>query len=231
MIEGSATPGGTLAYVRRHPSIDYRPLGATGWTVSPAGFGTYRVANGIDAHHTALMKALSSGVNLIDTSSNYTDGASERLVGEVLEKACRDEILRREEVVVVSKIGYLQGRNYALSRQRKEEGRPVPELVPYADGLEHCIHPEFLADQLTRCLERLQLDTIDVLLLHNPEYYLGWADKSGMDRDEAREVFYGRIAAAFEYLETRVAAGQIQAYGISSNTFPVSAQFSKPFPG
>ena len=46
----------------------------------------------------------------------------------------------RDEVVIVSKIGYLQGQNLALSRERKQHGRPFPELVEYAEGLEHCIH-------------------------------------------------------------------------------------------
>ena len=83
--------------------------------------------------------------------------------------------------MVVSKGGYLQGNNYALSQQRKNEGNPFEDVVEYADGLEHCIHPGFLDDQIDRSLERLGLETLDGYLLHNPEYYLGWAHKQGMD--------------------------------------------------
>ena len=62
---------------------------------------------------------------------------------------------------MISKVGYLQGENLALSRQRKNEGRPFQELVEYDQGLEHCIHPEFIEDQLTRSLNRLKLETLD----------------------------------------------------------------------
>jgi hypothetical protein len=56
-------------------------------------------------------------------------------------------------------------------------------LVEYAEGLEHCIHPDFLDDQIGRSLDRLGLDALDGYLLHNPEYYLGWAHKQGLDHD------------------------------------------------
>jgi aryl-alcohol dehydrogenase-like predicted oxidoreductase len=118
------------------------------------------------------------------------------------------------------KAGYLQGTNYLVSYQRKLKNNPFPDLVEYAAELEHCIHPEFLADQLTRSLERLQLDYLDVYLLHNPEYFLGWALHEGWDVEKARTEYYRRIKLAFEYLETQVTQGRIKSYGISSNTFP-----------
>ncbi len=91
---------------------------------------------------------------------HYADGGSETLVGQVLEKLIDSGDLARDEVVVVSKVGYLQGQNYALSRKRSQQGRPFPELVEYGEGLEHCIHPDFLRDQLNRSLERLNLETL-----------------------------------------------------------------------
>lgn len=223
MISGAATAEGTTSLARRHATLQYNLLGKTGWTVSPAGFGCYRVAAGFDPHFDAMVHALENGINLIDTSTNYTDGASEQLVGQVLENVISRGRMARDQVVVVSKVGYLQGQNYALSQERKHQGRPFPELVLYGKGLEHCIHPEFIGDQLDRSLERLGLETLDLLLLHNPEYYLGWAVGQGRDMAEAREVFYRRIHGAFEYLEGEVANGRIQGYGISSNTFPVAA--------
>ena len=96
------------------------------------------------------------------------------MIGTLIER----ETLARDQVVVVSKVGYLQGSNFELSQQRKAAGNPYPDLVEYADQLEHCIHPEFIADQLTRSLQRLNMETLDVYLLHNPEYYLGWAHKN-----------------------------------------------------
>ncbi len=223
MISGSATIEGTSAYAEKYPGIRFNLLGKTGWHVSPAGFGCYRVAAGIQPHHDAMVRALKGGVNLIDTSTNYTDGGSETLVGQVLTRMIADGELTRAMVVVISKVGYLQGRNYALSQKRKQQDRPFPELVPYGRGLEHCIHPEFIEDQLNRSLERLGMETLDLFLLHNPEYYLGWAAKQGRDIYDAREIFYQRIHQAFEHLEEEVARGRIRGYGISSNTFPAPA--------
>lgn len=216
------TPSGTADWVGRQ-GLSLSEMGRTGLFVSQAGFGGYRIAAGVMAHAHALRRALISGINLIDTSANYGDGASEELVGEVLEDLIQAKDLRREAVVVVSKAGYLQGHNYALSQARRRQGQPFPELVPYAEGLEHCIHPEFLDDQLTRSLARLRLETLDVYLLHNPEYFLGWASKNGMDPAEAQDEYYRRIEDAFRYLETEVGRGRIQWYGISSNTFPVDS--------
>jgi aryl-alcohol dehydrogenase-like predicted oxidoreductase len=222
VIQGYATVDATKAFAQRHHPLSVGHLGTTGLTVSQAGFGCYRVSTGVPHHKAAFQKSLRQGINLIDTSSNYADGGSESLVGEVLEDLITSADLSRENIVVVSKIGYLQGHNYELSRRRKQEGRPFPELVEYGEGLEHCIHPQFLKDQLNRSLDRLKLKTLDFCLLHNPEYYLEWAQKNGHPLEATRAEYYRRIRKAFEYLEEEVVRGRIRYYGISSNTFPAA---------
>ena len=220
-IVGKATAAGTAVSQQNHPNLTYMPLSDTGLLVSQAGFGAYRINLDNGWQEQALRFALQNGINLIDTSSNYGDGGSERLIGRVLAELIDNGELQREQVVIVSKVGYIQGFNFALAKQRKAEGRPFPNVVPYADGLEHCIHPEFIADQLTRSLERLNVDTIDGYLLHNPEYYLMREAKMfGVDQAAVRAEYEHRIRLAFEYLEEEVRNGRIQHYGISSNTFP-----------
>src|SRR5262249_44525408 len=150
----------------------YAALGDTGLVCSRFGFGSYRVDDETPAHRQALLEAAAAGVNLVDTSTNYTDGGSERLVGDALRALVRAGTLRREEAIVVSKIGYMQGENLQRAQEREAAGRPFPEVVKYGEGVWHCIHPEYLADQLPRSLERLGLATLDVCLLHNPEYFL-----------------------------------------------------------
>lgn len=220
MIKGSATMQGTWNYAHKHQELSYQLLGQTGLSISGAGFGCYRVDAVFSEHVDVLTKALLAGINLIDTSANYADGGSERLVGNVVKELILKGKLKREEIVVVSKVGYLQGTNYQVSQERKSEERPFPELVLYDEGLEHCIHPEFLEDQLTRSIDRLQLETIDSYLLHNPEYYLLWAKKQKMVKAEARAEYLRRIKSAFTHLEHEVEKGRILSYGISSNTFP-----------
>jgi len=163
-------------------------------------------------------------VNLVDTSTNYADGHSETLVGEVLAAALARGFVRREDVVVVTKAGYLQGGNLGEARRRARAGRPWTEIVEYGPDLWHAMSPDFLEDQLSASLSRLGLARVDVLLLHNPEYFLTDAAHRGIPRDEARGVFYDRAARAFRHLESEVAAGRIGSYGVSSNTLVVDLE-------
>ncbi|MGD9900590.1 MAG: aldo/keto reductase, partial [Calditrichaceae bacterium] len=220
-MKGYATPEMTRQYALSHSELQYNQIGSTNLMVSQAGFGTYRVDVSIDAHHLALTEALLNGINLIDTSTNYADGGSEKLIGMVLKNLIESGKIERDSIIVVSKAGYLQGQNYHISQQLKSQNKPIQELVEYGEGIEHCIHPDFIGEQLTRSLNRLQLDTVDIYLLHNPEYYLGWAVRNGISMAKARAEYDRRIKNAFVYLETEVKKGRIQYYGISSNTFPV----------
>jgi aryl-alcohol dehydrogenase-like predicted oxidoreductase len=220
MIEGYATPEATAALAEKQAPMAFGPFGKTGLLISQAGFGCYRISQEVAHHRQSLRLALLSGINLIDTSTNYADGGSETLVGSVLAELIEAGGLRREERVVVSKVGYLQGKNYAESQARRAANQPFPELVTVSEGLEHCIHPEFIASQLSGSLSRLGLATLDAYLLHNPEYYLNWAHQSGMDPDDARAEYHRRIRQAFVHLESEVAKGRIRWYGVSSNTFP-----------
>jgi aryl-alcohol dehydrogenase-like predicted oxidoreductase len=214
VIEGRATPEGTRRGAAGRPG--YRRLGRTDLTVSLVGFGGYRTGRRSPEHRAALEAALAAGVNLIDTSSNYMLGDSERLIGEVLASSN----VPRDEIVVVSKIGYVQGPNLDLAQERERAGQPFPEMVKYMDGCWHCVSPEFLEDQLGRALDRLGLQTIDVLLLHNPEYFLSDATHHGDGHDLAatRAAFYDRLHRAFAYLDGAVADGRIGWYGVSSNS-------------
>ncbi len=221
-IAGHATPAGTRAYAARHADRGpgaFTDLGATELRVGRFGFGCYRIDDTTPDHRESLDLSLSSGCNLIDTSTNYTDGASERLVGSVLGARLGRGDLDRDAIVVVSKIGYVQGRNMRLAIERERGGTPFPDMVRYMDGCWHCIHPDFIADQLDRSLDRLGLATLDICLLHNPEYFLSDAkNRGGSGLEERRDEFYRRIEKAFTFLEDAVRRGAIRAYGVSSNS-------------
>jgi len=231
-LSGKATPQGTGTYVATilasarttRPSFHgYTPLGSTGLTASRIGFGGYRISLGVDDHRNALEKALQEGCNLIDTSTNYADGQSERLVGIVVKDLIAKRFISREEIIIVSKIGYVQGNNLTRAEAREEAGKPFPEMVKYGEGIWHCLHPEFLDEQLTGSLDRLGLATLDVCLLHNPEYFLSDAKNRNLSLNtiqltDLRQEFYRRLQQSFVYFESQVAAGRIQYYGVSSNT-------------
>ena len=217
-LSGCATEDGTARYASRFGQGGYRRFGVTGLTSSIIGFGGYRIADGVPEHREALVRALHSGINVIDTSSNYTDGASERLIGSVLHELVDGGEVARDEIIVISKIGYVQGENYDIAQQRENDGDGYPDMVKIQDGLWHCIHPDFLEDQLNRSLDRLELDVLDVCLLHNPEYFLIAAAAQGVSLASARDEFYRRIREGFSYLEDQIAAGKLCWYGVSANT-------------
>ena len=228
LLDGSATVEGTARYASRlvnqpksHGRFEYgfTALGGTGLTASRLGFGCYRLDGSNPEFGAALSHALRSGVNVIDTSTNYMDGESERLVGSVIGKLVGQKDIARDEIIVVSKIGYVQGQNLKQAEVREQAGRPYPDMVKYGEGIWHCIHPEFLAEQLDASLDRLGLGTLDVCLLHNPEYFLSEAaHRSGTNLDEQRVEFSRRLEKAFQYFESQVSAGRIRWYGVSSNT-------------
>ena len=164
------------------------------------GFGGYRIIHRSEDHRAAVKLAIANGVRLFDTSANYTDGESEILIGEEI------KAYPREEFLIVSKVGYIQGQNLEVHAEKK-----FPEVVDFGDDLKHCLHPDFIEDQIQRSLKRLQVDYLDIYLLHNPEYYL---KSEGSDKQE----YYRRIRCAFEKMEELVERGLIISYGISSNT-------------
>jgi aryl-alcohol dehydrogenase-like predicted oxidoreductase len=199
-----------------HPQLypHLRHVTATDWTISRLGFGAYRTGR-TATHRRALVDALSVGVNLIDTSANYMGGESEEMIGETLSHLIQNlKILRRDEIVVISKAGYMQGESLRLAQQRRDEGHPYSEVVEIFPELWYCISPDFLHDQLTRSLQRLRLQTLDVFLLHNPEYLLYKYPGASSD-------LYEKIEKAFAYLEDEVKVGRIQYYGVSSNSLPL----------
>lgn len=173
--------------------------------MSKVGFGGYRISGQSTEHEEALKHAIEEGITLIDTSSNYTDGESEKLIGKVLKELDRKPFL-------VSKVGYVQGHNLEIMSELNEKGIALKDLVLIDPKLKHSIHPEFIEDQIQRTLDRLGVENIDCYLLHNPEYYL-------KTEGSTKEEYYKRIKKAFDKMEDLVDRGLINSYGISSNTF------------
>lgn len=222
-----ATPEATRQFADQHQKKysknAYRQLGRTGLTVSRLGFGTYRCHAEVEPHKTALKMTLEHGCNLIDTSANYTDGMAEVLIGDVFNDFIVWNGKPREAYVIVSKVGYIQGDNMDIAKERENNSDPFPEVVKYHTDMWHCIHPVFIEDQITRSLARMHLDTLDVYLLHNPEYFLMHAEQQNFDLAAAEKQFYNRLRRAFVQMEKLVNDRLIRWYGISSNSFPLPA--------
>ena len=167
--------------------------------MSQVGFGSYRVSIRSSEHRQALVAALSAGCSLIDTSANYTNGESEELIGSVLKE------YPQFKPIIVTKAGYIQGSNINVLEELNNKNLAVEDLVDISETLKHSIHPEFLENQLDQSLKRLQKDSVDYFLLHNPEYYF-------QSTNSTQDEYYTRLKKAFIYCEEEVKKGRIKHY-------------------
>lgn len=185
-----------------------RKLGRTGLNVSSIGFGCHRLENTREPK-AALEVALKVGCNLIDVAPNYTDGDAERAVGEVLQKLFVENGLKRQEVIIATKVGNIVG-----SSVLSNAPRGFSNVAKIRQDVWHCIDPSWIEAELSRSLQRLNLECVDVLLLHCPEF----ASKAA---DVDMEDVYDRVARACQHLELEVSRGRIAWYGISAAFYPL----------
>lgn len=124
--------------------MDYRPLGATGLSVSALSlggaaigeqYGPVSVADAADCVHAAI----DAGVNLIDSSAYYGKGRSEEVLGEALQGGWR------EKVFICTKAGRFD--------------RDVFDFTPAA-----------MRASLDASLRRLRTDRVEILLAHDIEF-------------------------------------------------------------
>ena len=110
------------------------------------GYGSYRVYSDNKIHRESLLVALQSGVNLIDTSSNFTYGESE--------KNDRHGSLRNE-IKIIKRSFYSSLQSWLFTRPRflqeirrmEEEGRSFQEMIKLDSVCWYCIEPEFIRHQ------------------------------------------------------------------------------------
>jgi aryl-alcohol dehydrogenase-like predicted oxidoreductase len=142
---------------------------------------------------------------------NYRHQRSERAVGEALGRLVSGGKLRREEVIVATKGGFIPF-DRAIPPDPNAyvaETYVAPGILAPRDVVAgcHCMTPRYLRDQIDRSRENLGLETIDVYYLHNPEMQLNEVDHAE---------FLKRMRAAFAALEEAVAAGKIRRYGTAT---------------
>jgi len=130
--------------------MNYRELGSSGIEVSEVGFGAWVVGTdwwgdrSRDQAIDMVQHALEQDVNFFDTGDVYGHGDSEELIGEALDEY-------RDEVVVSTKVGYDFYNNPQAGHGE------LPKRVD----------PEWIRTALDRSLDRLEMDYVDMLMLHN----------------------------------------------------------------
>ncbi|KAF9205354.1 hypothetical protein BGZ49_004154 [Haplosporangium sp. Z 27] len=77
-----------------------------------------------------------------------------------------------------------------------------------------------MRDQLTRSLQRLNTNYVDIFFVHNPEYYLmSNVNDTEVNIKKHQDILLKRMSNLFEELEREIERGRIHAYGVSSNSF------------
>ena len=210
-----ATLEGTTRYAEKFRGIaadeHFRHL--RDMVLSSLGAGTYlgQANDSTDASYAAaIVTAVESGINVLDTAINYRLQRSERSIGTAL-KVLAHKGFARDEIVVCTKGGYLTpdgsmpaDPNRYFFEEYLQKG--VFSAKDVAAG-SHCMTPRYLENQLRRSLKNLGVDCIDVYYLHNPETQL---------TEIAKPEFLKRVREAFEFLESAVARNWIQYYGMAT---------------
>jgi aryl-alcohol dehydrogenase-like predicted oxidoreductase len=214
-LSGSATLEGTNRYRKRFDGkipLEHFRQSQSLW-ISSIGIGTY-LGNYDDAtdqaYHQAVVRAVETGCNVVDTAINYRLQRSERSIATAL-KDVASRGYARDEIVIATKGGFIPYDATPPKDARKyiEESFLKPGLAAGSDIVSgcHCMTPKYLLNQLDGSLRNLDVECIDIYYVHNPETQLGTV---------TREAFDNRLLKAFETMEDAVAAGKIRLYGIAT---------------
>lgn len=127
--------------------MEYRFLGRSGLKVSALSFGSWvTFGDQVDEQvaFDCMVKAYNAGVNYFDNAEAYASGQSERMMGNIIQKAGWD----RDELVLSTKIFW------------GGDG-------PNESGLSY----KHIIEGTNNSLKRLQTDYVDLIFCHRPDVY------------------------------------------------------------
>lgn len=132
--------------------MEYIQLGNTGLEVSRICLGCMSFGEhegswklGYEDSEKIIYYAIEQGINFFDTANVYSNGKSEEYLGKALQSAFKKGLITRDELVVATKVG--------LPMSRKPNKQRVSR--------------KHIMQELDVSLERLQLDYVDVYLIHH----------------------------------------------------------------
>ncbi|KIK43298.1 hypothetical protein CY34DRAFT_803970 [Suillus luteus UH-Slu-Lm8-n1] len=145
--------------------VPYTRLGNSGLKVSRIILGTMQYGNkgwqdwvlGEDEAAEHIKVAYEAGIQTFDTADTYSNGYSEVILGRVIRKLN----LPRDEIVVMTKVFNVVGREYNIHQLA---GRENPDQNGYVN--QHGLSRKHIFASVKKSLERLQMDYIDVLQCH-----------------------------------------------------------------
>jgi aryl-alcohol dehydrogenase-like predicted oxidoreductase len=215
LIPGFATAEGTARFRERFAArLPGHIREAQGLWISSIGIGTYlgEPTAAYDARYReAVMRAVLMGVNVIDSAINYRQQRSERAIAQALAALISSGEVRRDEVVLATKGGFLtfDGEEPSDPSAYFQEKLLDPGIIRMEEVVAGChvISPKYLENQIDASRRNIGVETLDIYYVHNPETQLSQV---------GREEFFRRLKAAFAALEMAVAEGKIQRYGTAT---------------
>ena len=230
-LEGFATSKGTDELMMRATQqgvhrTHFRSF--EGLTFTSLGLGTY-LGEPDDRTDGLVEEAikrciLRGAINVIDTAINYRFQRAERSVGRAVRALVRDRAMKRDQLFIATKNGYLT-HDGDLSQDFWSYIQNTlirPGIIKATDisSQMNCMAVPFLKDQLERSLQNLGLECIDLMYLHNVA--------EGQIEDVGMERFIQMLRDAFLFYEEERSDGRIRFYGMATWTCFRMSQGSTP---
>ncbi|MFQ5970061.1 MAG: aldo/keto reductase [Nitrososphaerales archaeon] len=225
MIEGFATKDGTSRFKEKHEGKSvaqghFRSVNEL--YLSSLGMGSYLGEPDSTTDQLvsdAVNLSIESGaINVIDTAINYRSQKSERAIGKALKRSIDQDAIKRDEVFVSTKNGYITNDgDVNMEFWTYIHNTLVRTGLIQADDISsgyHCMKISYLNDQLERSRKNLGLDCIDLMYLHNAV--------EGQVQDIGMQQFMKNLKEVFEFYEQIRKEGKIRHYGMATwNCFRV----------
>jgi aryl-alcohol dehydrogenase-like predicted oxidoreductase len=181
--------------------MEQRRFGDSDLVCSALGFGTWEMSTtnygyiDVSEASTAVGQAIDAGITLFDTAEVYGPYHSEEILGKALGA-------RRKEIVLVTKVGFMH------DADNNNIGRN-------ASG-------DSVLARTETCLQRLNTDWIDLLLIHWPDHKTPHAETIGaleMLKAQGKIRHYGVSNYTPEMLDECEQAGHVTANQVGYNLF------------
>ena len=187
--------------------------------LSSLGMGTYlgQITPEDDRDlENAIYESVKSGaINIIDTAINYRSMKSEKNIGNAMKRLIEDGIISRDQVFISTKNGYITN----------DGDYPTVDVLEYMHNMfisqgiidskdissgYNVLNPNYIRKCIDKSLTNMQLDTIDLVYVHNA--YESWVD------DISREEFDEMIRKVFQVYEEYRSSNKIKYYGMATWT-------------
>jgi aryl-alcohol dehydrogenase-like predicted oxidoreductase len=221
-IDGYATPQGTKKYMENalkngFPNSHFRSF--DNLSLSSLGMGTYLGQNTPEEDRdleNAIYESVKSGaMNVIDTAINYRSMKSEKNIGKAMKRLIEDGVVSRDQVFISTKNGYITN----------DGDFPTVDVLEYMQNMfisqgiiapkdissgYNVLNPNYIRKCIDKSLTNMQLDTIDLVYVHNA--YESWVE------DIDRKQFDEMIRKVFQVYEEYRSKNKINYYGMATWT-------------